>query len=409
MNTKKKSGKILFPVLLLSALLFQGCKNSEKEHNMHQAQNNLPDNENIEQLINSPSKQVLSRQGTVKLSTQSTTQSIKAQGYIDYNRNRNQTVSARFGGRIEKLYMKYDMQNVNKGDKILELYSPELNTFLEEHLFLLKSEGEKTLLEQSRQKLKLIGITDNQISILEKKGTFTQTITVYSPADGYVLFNTETKSNAGDDVTQKTVMSNMSITANNNLGKTFGSSASEIREGMYINKGETLFSINDLQNVWAIVSVAAEFHSALIENTQVKIISELFPDKQLIGKIALIEKTFEEDKQRFIRIRIVLPNDKGELKINSLVTAEIPLTANNYNSYRGQIPASAIFRTGLNSFVWVKTGTTQNGTGIFQLRKVRIGMVKNSMATIISGLSANEEVAEHAGYLVDSETFLNNN
>jgi Cu(I)/Ag(I) efflux system membrane fusion protein len=72
--------------------------------------------------------------------------------------------------------VKYDLQYVKKGDKILELYSPEINTFQEEHLFLLKSEKEKSLLEQSKQKLKLLGITENQILQLEKNKTFTQTI-----------------------------------------------------------------------------------------------------------------------------------------------------------------------------------------------------------------------------------------
>ena len=406
---KKMGIHILFSVLLLSALLFQGCKNSEKEHNSHQAQNSLPDIENIEQLITSPNKQVLSRQATVKLSAQSKTQILKAQGYIDYDRNNNQTVSARFGGRIEKLYVKYDLQYVKKGDRILELYSPEINTFQEEHLFLLNSEKEKSLLEQSKQKLKLLGITENQILQLEKNKTFTQTIAVYSPSNGYVLFNSETKSYAGDDLTQQTSPSNMSMTGKSNSGKTFGSANSQVREGMYINKGETLFSVNDLQNVWAIVSISSEFLSSITKNSQVKIISELFPDKRLTGKIELIEQTFEENKQRFIRIRIVLPNAKGELKINSLVTAEISLTANNPDSYLSQIPASAIYRTGLNSFVWVKTGMTQSGTGIFQLRKVITGSVTNGMSTVISGLSANEEVAEHAGYLIDSETFLNDN
>lgn len=405
MNTKKKSGNILLPVLLLSALLFQGCKNSDKEHNSYQAQNNLPDNENIEQLITSPNKQVLSRQATVKLQTNNKGKILKAQGYIDFDKNRNQTISARFGGRIEKLYVKYELQFVKKGDKILELYSPELNTFQEEHLFLMKSGNEKSLLEQSREKLRLLGITDVQISQLEKNKSFTQTIAVYSPIDGYILFNTERKIEAGSTTSQQAPMSNMGMNEKSNAAKNFGSSNSQVREGIYVNKGEILFSVNDLQNVWAIVSVSSEFQSAMQNNSQIKIISELFPDKPLIGKIGLTEQTFEDNNQRFIRVRIDLPNSKGELKINSLVTTEIPLeTKSNF-----QIPASAVYRTGLNSFVWLKTGTTKNGTGIFQLRKVTTGSVTNGITTIIKGLSANEEVAEHAGYLTDSETFLNEN
>ncbi|MBK8298702.1 MAG: efflux RND transporter periplasmic adaptor subunit [Saprospiraceae bacterium] len=285
------------------------------------------------------------------------------------------------------------------------MYSPELNTFQEEHLFILKTKAEKFLLEQSRQKLKFLGLTDNQINLLEKNKTFTQTITVYNSSSGYIFFNTESNNNSGSENTQQSSMNNMNNTSKNNPDKSFDSSLNQIREGMYINKGETLFNINDLQNVWAIVSIPADLHSTIQLNSKVKIISELFPDQLLNGKIALIEQNFEENKQRFVRIRIDLPNPNGQLKLNSLVTAEINLgSKGNF-----QIPVSAVYRTGFNSFVWVKTGNTQSGSGIFKLRKVSTSSPINGMVTVINGLAENEEVAEHAGYLTDSETFLNDN
>jgi Cu(I)/Ag(I) efflux system membrane fusion protein len=353
----------------------------------------------------SPNKQVLSRQATVKLQTANEAQSIKAQGFIDYDRNRNQNVSARFGGRIEKLFVKYNLQFVNKGDKILELYSPELNTIQEQHLFLLKTETGKTLIEQSREKLKLLGITEQQISALENKGTFTQNIAVYSPASGYILFNSETQTITGSEAAQQTSMNNMGMTANTSVNQTSGSAGVQIREGMYINKGEILFSVNDLKTVWAIISVPSQYHSSVQPNKQINIVSELFPAQILTGKILLMEKTFEEKQQRFVRVRVELPNPKVALKLNSLVTAEFPLeTETGF-----QIPASAVYRTGMNAFVWVKTGTTKNGTGIFELRKVATGAVSNGTSTIVSGLSPDEEIALHAGALTDSETFLNGN
>ncbi len=353
----------------------------------------------------SPNKQVLSRQATVKLQTASEAQSIKAQGFIDYDRNRNQNVSARFGGRIEKLFVKYNLQFVNKGDKILELYSPELNTIQEQHLFLLKTETGKHLIEQSREKLKLLGITEQQISALENKGTFTQNIAVYSPASGYILFNSDEQTNTGSQATQQTSMSSMSMNANTSDAKTSGSAGVQIREGMYVNKGETLFSVNDLQTVWAIISVPSQYHSSVQPNKQINIVSELFPAQILTGKILLAEKTFEEKQQRFVRVRVELPNPKAVLKLNSLVTAEFPLeTKTGF-----QIPSSAVYRTGMNAFVWVKTGTTKNGTGIFELRKVVTGAVNNGTTTIVSGFAPDEEIALHAGALTDSETFLNGN
>lgn len=434
MNTRwKLNNQISIILFLLLVSVFSSCKNkhSEQGHENHiqdegdyicsmrcEGEKTYPQPGNCpvckmklqlveEELVQtvSPNKQVLSRQATVKLQTANEVQSIKAQGFIDYDRNRNQNVSARFGGRVEKLFVKYNLQFVNKGDKILELYSPELNTIQEQHLFLLKTETGKTLIEQSREKLKLLGITEQQISTLENKGTFTQTISVYSPASGYILFNSETQTNTGAEATQQTSMNSMGMTANTSVIQTSGSSGIQIREGMYVSKGETLFSVNDLQTVWAIISVSSEYHSSVQLNKLINIVSELFPEKILSGKILLTEQTFEEKQQRFIRVRIELPNPKAALKLNSLVTAEIPLT-----SKAGfQIPASAVYRTGMNAFVWVKTGTTKNGTGIFELRKVTTGAVSNGTTTIVNGLAPDEEIALHAGALTDSETFLNGN
>lgn len=434
MNTRwKLNNQISIILFLLLVSVFSSCKN---EHNKQGHENHTQDEGDYicpmrcegektypqpgncpvckmklqlveEELVQtvSPNKQVLSRQATVKLQTANEVQSIKAQGFIDYDRNRNQNVSARFGGRVEKLFVKYNLQFVNKGDKILELYSPELNTIQEQHLFLLKTETGKTLIEQSREKLKLLGITEQQISTLENKGTFTQTISVYSPASGYILFNSETQTNTGAEATQQTSMNSMGMTANTSVTQTSGSAGVQIREGMYINKGETLFSINDLQTVWAIISIPSEYHSSVQPNKQINIVSELFSDKILTGKILLTEKTFEEKQQRFVRVRIELSNPKAALKINSLVTAEFLLE----KKLGFQIPASAVYRTGMNAFVWVKTGTTKSGTRIFEVRKVTTGAVSNGTTTIVNGLVPDEEIALHAGALTDSETFLNGN
>lgn len=428
MSTKKK----LNSFFLLLLLIFYACNNDKKKHqrsDVHEQQDTIfytcpmhPEVEstepgicpkckmNLELKINvptlqlvSPNKQVLSRQSTVKLHTTTETQTINVQGYIAFDKTRDQSVAARFGGRIEKLFVKYNLQFVKKGEKILELYSPELNTFQEEHLFLLKTGTEKKLLELSKQKLNLLGINDQQIAELETSGIFSKTITVYSPADGYVSFNTESSSNGLSEVMQESSMNNMSTVTKNNSKKNFSSTNSQIREGTYINKGETIFSVNDLQTVWAIVSVSSDFHSAIKPNTKVKISSELFPDTHITGKISIVEQTFEDNKQRFVRIRISVPNTNGKLMINSFIKAEIPLET----KVGFQIPASAVYRTGLNSFVWLKTGTTATGAGIFKLQKVITGSVTNGITTIIHGLSASDEVAEQAGYLTDSETFLN--
>lgn len=396
MNTKKKSVNIIF--LLLPFILFSACKQKDDKHRHPNANWQL----NISAQIASPNKQVLSRQTTVKPQSGSNGKIMSAPGFIVPAQNHNLSVAARFNGRIEKLYVKYSNQFVKQGDEIMDIYSPSLRTIQEEHLFLFKSNSENTLLQKSRQKLLLLGISQNDIAQLEEKGIVALTVSVYSPANGYVFFNTPSSSEntTSNNASANKAMSMQKSTDNEN---SYNASTSQIREGMYVNDGQTLFSVNPLQEVWALVSVSNQFLNQIHQNQSVEIISENTLSKTFNGKVALIEQTFEEAKQRFARIRIVLPNSNNLLKINSLVTARFALSKNE----NLQVPSSSVYKTGLNAYVWVKTDTTRNGTGIFQVRKVTAISGSNGMTIIKNGLSPVEEIALQAGLMTDSETFLN--
>lgn len=431
MNTKEKLNSIGIMVCLLLVSVFSSCKNEhgEQGHENHakvegeyicpmgcegdktypqpgdcpvcNMKLQLVENE-LEQAV-SPNKLVLSNQSTVKLQSVNSGQTEKAQGFITLAQNRNQSVAARFGGRIEKLYVKFSNQYVKQGDKIMDIYSPGLRTFQEEHLFLLKSGADNHLIEKSREKLRLLGITENQIGQLEKKGAVALTVSVFSPSSGYVFFNTPS-SQKNTTAKNTSAMNDMGMQQNTNNESSYAASTSQIREGTYVNEAQTLFSINDLQEVWVLVSLPNRNVSQIHENQSAEIVSESNPSK-ILNKVALIEKTFEEASQRFARIRIVLPNSNRSLKINSLVTASFALS-NNENL---QVPSTAVYATGLNAYVWVKTDTTRNGAGVFQVRKVIAGASNNGMTIIKSGLSPNEEIAKQAGLMTDSETFLNAN
>lgn len=432
MNTKEKLNSIGIMVCLLLVSVFSSCKNEhgEQGHENHakvegeyicpmgcEGDKTYPQpgdcpvckmklqlvEKELEQAV-SPNKLVLSNQATVKLQSGNNEKIEKAQGYITLAQNRNQSVAARFGGRIEKLYVKFSSQYVKQGEKIMDIYSPSLRTFQEEHLFLLKSGADNHLIEKSREKLRLLGITENQIGQLEKMGAVALTVSVFSPSNGYVFFNAST-SQENNTAKNTSAMNDMGMQQNTNNESSYAASASQIREGTYVNEAQTLFSINDLQEVWVLVSVPNRNVSQIHENQSAEIVSESNPSKILNGKVVLIEKTFEEADQRFARVRIVLPNSNRSLKINSLVTAGFSLS-NNENL---QVPSTAVYATGLNAYVWVKIDTTRNGTGVFQVRKVIAGASNNGMTIIKSGLSPNEEIAKQAGLMTDSETFLNTN
>lgn len=348
-----------------------------------------------------PNEQVLSRQATVKLRPGTGEKKIIAQGFIVPAQDYNQSVAARFGGRIEKLYVRFGNQYVSRGDRIMDVYSPELRTYQEEHLFLIKSKAAATLVEKSREKLRLLGINESQINRLENSGAVALTVSIPSPVSGYVYFGAPSIQESTTPE-NPSAMNTMGMQPDGNKENGYPTPVSQIREGMYVSTGQTLFSVNPLRQVWALVSVPNHDLSLVRINQSVEVLPENYPSKVLAGRVGLIEKTFQESGQRFARVRIVLGNPDNSLKINSLVTAHFALSDGNSL----QVPSSAVYRTGLNAYVWVKTDTTRRGTGIFRTRKVITGPDNNGMTAIRGGLSPDEEIALQAGLMTDSETFL---
>lgn len=348
---------------------------------------------------------VLSRQSTITLKSGIPTQRIAVNGIIDYDRSRSQTVAVRFGGRIEKLYVRYNYQYVKKGEKVADLYSPELSTIQEEHLLLLRSKPEARLLEQSREKLRLLGLENSQISRLESNMAVPLTIAVFSPFEGYALFEPTESASQPTVSTSSSQMSSMGMNSGAKAEQTSQSTQSRIREGMYVDKGAYLFFVNDLKNVWAIASIPSEMGPRISNNQIVEIESELYPNQLFRGKIEVVEHVFEEGSQRFMRVRIPLSNINKQLKINSFFRADIQLESQG----EYEVPSSAVFNTGMSAIVWIKSGVTESGAGIFRMRKVVAGRSNNGRTILFSGVHNGEELAKSAGYMVDSETILRTN
>ena len=375
---------------------------STNDNSMSGMNMNAPADTTLIRFANETYHSIISDQKTVKAIMNNLNDTIIANGIISFDARRNNKISIRSGGRIEKLYVKYNYQHISKGDKILDLYSPELSTFEDEYLYLLKNNTDKTLLENSKQKLLLFGLNESQIAALEKSGNSTQTISIYSPYSGYVLFNLNDNASqpAMNSPTASSGMSGMGGVAKPSA-QNYGSTNSEqIREGMYVNKGQTLFSVNDFKEVWAVISIDAKQQSKIKINGNVKIKSEV-ADESLTAKINFIEPYYQNGS-KYSRVRVYLSNEKNLFKLNSFITAQFNFSINGL-----MVPSAAIMDLGNKKVVWLKTGTTQNGKNIYKTRIIETGASSKDFTEIKSGLSSNDEVASDAGYLLDSEGLVN--
>ena len=117
---------------------------------------------------------------------------INLPGIVAYDPNSSVNIAARMSGRIEKMYVNYKYQKVNKGQKLFDLYSPELLTEQQNFIYLISNDVENpSIINASKQKLLLYGMTLNQINALAISKKVNPQITIYSPASG-IIDGTET-------------------------------------------------------------------------------------------------------------------------------------------------------------------------------------------------------------------------
>lgn len=296
--------------------------------------------------------------------------SVILSGKISINTNNNKTVSAYTNGRIEKLYINYNLQQIAKGQKIMDLYSPDL-TAAQQELLYLRQKGDVSLMNQAKNKLRLLGMAERDLNQVLANGKINYSISIYSPHSGYVL------NNDGNNTEQ-------------NLNS---STLLNLRKGMYVKTGDVLFKIYDNSSVWAEFYVNPTVLKNLKPQQNLQISTG--KDQWVNVKISSIQQ-FYKDGQNFSNIRVQLNKTLNKFKIGELVTAKI-----SFDEIKGLlVPETAVYETGGRSIVFIKKGNRLYPKNVVALN---IG----SKTMIVSGLSEKDEIAENAAHLVDPEAFIN--
>jgi membrane fusion protein, copper/silver efflux system len=343
---------------------------------------------------------VITNQQTVRPTFGSMNYAAGANGYVTIDSRRNRKVSVRTAGRIERLYVRYNYQYVHKGEKILDLYSPEVNTYLAEYLYILRSK-DSVLLSKAKQKLLLLGLSSSQISHMASSGAVSSTISVYSLYEGYVLFSPSGGSNMPSQTPASSGMGGMAPANNSGMNTAFASLPdNSIREGMYLNKDQTIFWINDFSQVLGVLAFNKADEKYIKKGQTAVIESELLPNHSFRSTIELIEPVYEKG-QRFTQARVYLDNSSKTLRQNSLLTAKVFMDAHSL-----LIPQSSVQYLGRIAIVWVIVASTKDDNSVFQARSVKLGRVSGGMAEVLQGLKEDDLIAKDASYMTDSETII---
>jgi membrane fusion protein, copper/silver efflux system len=302
---------------------------------------------------------------------------LDALGSVEYDTRFMKTISSRVSGRIEKLYIKYRYQPVHAGDKVMDIYSPELLTGQQNLLFLIKNDPTNTpLINAAKQRLLLLGMNNNQLQKVIATGKAIYSVTIYSNYTGHVH---ETGN----------MNSSQQIIPMNESGEL------SIKEGMYVQKGQPVFQVNNMNNVWVTLNLFPGENSLIKVGTPVTIIPETAPDKKIFSKINFIEPFYKKGSKT-VSARVYINNSKSMLPVGSQVKA----TLNIQTKLSNWLPKESVLSLGLNKIVFLKKGN------VFKAHQVSTGIEAKNLIQVTDGLDTKDSVAINAQFLIDSEGFI---
>jgi len=286
---------------------------------------------------------------------------LSAVGNVEYNERAVVLVQPRAGGFIEKLHVRAPLDPVLTGDPLVEILFPEWAAAQEEYL-LLRSRADpaaRDLAAAARQRLTLLGMSEEQIAAIESAGKSQPRVTLRAPLAGVIV----------------------------ELGA---------REGMTVTAGATLFRIAGLATVWVVAQVPEAQAALLAPGGRVEARVPAYPAETFAGRLSAILPEINS-ATRTVRARVEIANPAGKLKPG--------MYANLVFSARARqgllVPAEAVIRTGERSVVILA-----EGEGRFRAVDVEVGMESGVETEIRKGLKPGDRVVVSGQFLIDSEASL---
>ncbi len=292
--------------------------------------------------------------------------SVHLLGKVKADERQISELTARFGGRIEKLFVNYTGQQVYKGQKLATVYSPDLITAQKELLEAIKyKESNPSFYKASRTKLKLWDLTEEQIDAIETNEEPKLYFDILAPISG--------------TVTQR-----------------------HVTIGDYVKEGSPLFEVVNLSRVWVMFDAYESDLPWIKKGDNVEFTLQSMPGKMYNAKVTYIDP-FINANTRVAQVRVEIANPKGDLKpemfANGILQSEI---AENSNELL--IPKSAILWTGKRAVVYVKVPDREMPS--FLYREIVLGPEAGNFYLVKEGLHQGEEIAINGVFKIDASAQL---
>lgn len=307
---------------------------------------------------------------TDKVQRRKLAERLRVAGYVAADETRTANVHIRTSGWVRSLLVDQTGQYVKAGQPLLTIYSPDLAQAQQDLIVARKATQEtigdselsymrKQLLDAARQKLRLLGLSDQDLRTAENSDSVGSDLTLRSPVSGYVL--------------EKTVLS-----------------------GQFIGADQNLFTIADLSTIWVLADVYEQDFAGIKVGQSAEMTLAAQPGETIAGKVAFIYPSVST-KSRTLRVRLVFANPS--LLLRPGMYADVQLLQDNEPVLA--LPIDAVMDGGETKYTFV----VYDGKH-FEPRLLKLGRSGGDWIEVLSGISEGDEVVTSANFLIDSESRL---
>jgi cobalt-zinc-cadmium efflux system membrane fusion protein len=221
----------------------------------------------------------------------------------------------------------------------------------------------QTTLEMTRNRLKILGLTDEEITTFGQTGAVNPQTVIHSPIAGTVI---QRKVGPGQYVN----------TSSNNP-----------------SASDPTFVIGDLSTVWLVAYVRESEASNVRTGQAVRFSVLTYPDQVFTANIAYVATSLDPNTRRLL-VRATIDNAKKLLKPEMFASVTI-LTGEGDSSLG--VPRDAIIYDGKSARVWL---ARENDNAV-EPREVKLGLSNGRVVQVLEGLRGDEKIVIKGSLFVD--------
>lgn len=290
---------------------------------------------------------------------------VTLSGKIQADERENASLTVKFPGRIEKLYVTFTGEQVKAGQKLATLYSPELMNAQKELLEAARTKATfPQLYQASKEKLSLWKLSAAQIAEIERAGVVKEKWDILADQSGVVI--------------QKNVA-----------------------VGDYVATGSVLFTVTNLNKLWLLLDVYETDLPSVSLGDEIEYTVAGRAGEPLTAKVSFIDPLLNA-QTRAASIRAEIPNVGNSLKPEMFVTARLS-NKKSQSTANLLVPRTAVLWSGKRSVVYVKV--PNSSVAAFEMREVQVSR-QGEEYRIESGLSSGEEIATQGVFAIDASAQL---